>query len=533
MTVSASTRPAPPTVWGVLRHPGFKGLWSGGSVYFIGNAMLTMAAAWRMVEVDGSSFLAALVQTASFLPMFLLVLPAGVLADISDRRRLIQRALGVQAVLVALLSVLTMVGAAPALLILLLIFVSGCCTALMSPAWNSSIAESVPRDELPQAITLVGIAFNAARAVGPALAGAAFLWIGAGGIFSLAVAGTLWFMHMVRRHPPAPHPPTRLPPERLWGGTMSAIRFARHSEVVLAQLVRTVAFGAAGSALWALLPAVGQQQLGQGAAGYGLLMGCMGGGAVLTGLWVGRARTRIGLERLVGGACIVYATVTVVAAFSRQPALTYPALVAAGGAWMAAMSTFNTATQTSVPPWVRARANALHTLSALGPFAIGSAFWGALAVPLGLSNALSLSALAMLTGLVLMRRFPLRVGALREVTPASVFDDFHISEQPHPDAGPVAVEIAYQVDPAHTAAFLEAVALLRAPRQRDGATFWRLYRDLGGSGAYVERFIVDSWADYLHQRSRATQADEALEAQVRAFLVDGSTVQVRHYIAEQ
>ena len=147
----------------------------------------------------------------------------------------------------------------------------------------------MPRDELPQAITAIGIAYNAARALGPALAGCVFALAGSGWVFVLAVAGALVLCEAVRRYPPRPHPPSRLPAERLWGGMLSALRFARHSETVLAQLVRTVAYSAAGSALWALLPVIGQRQLGLGAAGFGLLMGCLGTGAVVAGLVIGRA----------------------------------------------------------------------------------------------------------------------------------------------------------------------------------------------------------------------------------------------------
>jgi MFS family permease len=167
--------------------------------------------------------------------------------------------------------------------VLFFIFVAGSCTALLSPAWNSSIADSVPRDELPLAITTVSIAYNAARAVGPAMAGVVFSALGGAWNFAIAVASTLAMWWSIKRWPPRPHPPSRLPAERLWGGMLSALRFAWHSQTVLAQLVRTVAYSAAGSALWALLPVIGAKQLNLGAAGYGLLMGCLGTGAVLVG----------------------------------------------------------------------------------------------------------------------------------------------------------------------------------------------------------------------------------------------------------
>jgi MFS family permease len=533
-TAAPPLPPAPqPSIRATLRHRSFRALLSGGTVYFIGNAMQAMAAAWLMVEITGSSFLAALVQTAVFLPMFLLALPAGVMADTTDRRRMILVSLAVQAGVVALMAVLFLLGWAGAQTLLLLTFVAGCCTAMLSPSWNSAIVDVVPRDELPQAITAIGISYNSARALGPAMAGWVFAQFGAGWVFLFAVAGILVLLESVRRHPPRPHPPSRLPAERLWGGMLSALRFARHSETVLAQLVRTVAYSAAGSALWALLPVIGQRQLDLGATGFGLLMGCLGTGAVIAGLAIGRLRAVLGLEKLVATGCVVFALVMVVAALSHTRLLVYAALMFGGASWMSVMSTYNTATQTSVPPWVRARATAMHTLSALGSFAIGSAFWGALSDIVGLTTTLLMAALVMAAGLLLARPFPLRMGGSSEVTQVPLSEDLFVAHQPDPEAGPVAVEIGYRIQPDLTALFLDDVSLLRATRRRDGATFWRLYRDLNDPSRYVERFIVTSWADYLHQRSRSTIADQDLEAQLLEYLRPGESPSLQHYIAER
>lgn len=548
-TTPVALRPAPPpSIRRTLQHGVFRALWLASAGYFIANAMHTMAAAWLMVELTGSSFLAALVQTAVFLPMFVLALPAGVLADTTDRKRLIIGALLVQAASVLLLAVLLLLGWAGPATILLLTCVAGCCTAMLSPAWNSAVGEILPREELPQAIVAMSIAYNSARALGPTLAGfiyglakgagqgpdsghAAAL-TGGGVVFGFALLGTLamaWAMH---RWPPRPHPASRLPPERLWGGTLAGLRYARHSETILAQLVRTAAYSGSGSALWALLPVIGQQRLGLGAEGFGLLMGCLGTGAVAAGLVLGRLRQALGLERLVALSCTVFAAAMFTAALSRWAAPVYGGLVLAGAAWMSVMSTFNTATQTSAPPWVRSRATALHVLSALGSFAIGSAVWGAVAGLLGLPGTLCVAAALMLAGLLLARPFPLRMGAVHEVTQAP-FTDLLVADQPDNDDGPVAVEVSYKVQPALAEAFLAEVTGLRAPRQRDGATFWRVYRDLDDPTRYVERFIIARWADYLHQRARATVADQALEARLRSYLAPGEQVRMQHYIAER
>ncbi len=247
----------------------------------------------------------------------------------------------------------------------------------------------------------------------------------------------------------------------------------------------------------------------------------------------GVERTRLGLELLVNAGCVIFAAAMAIAAWSRWHALVYIALVAGGGAWMSVMSTFNTATQTSAPPWVRSRAAALHALSALGAFAFGSAFWGVVSSAFGLQAALTIATVAMLAGMLLARPFPLRMGQEPDVTPAAPWGDLFIADEPDPQAGPVAVEIAYRIRADDATAFLDALSALRAPRRRDGATFWRIYRDLGDPARYCERFIVTSWADYLHQRSRATLADQELEARVRSFVREGEAVTMQHYIAER
>ena len=545
--MDASAPPPPPAVAAAggsiratLRHRTFRQLWMASGVYFIANAMQAMAAAWLMVELTGSSFLAALVQTAVFLPMFVLSLPAGVLADTTDRRRLIIGALLAQAVVVVILSGLMLGGWGGPTVLLLFTFIAGCCTAMLSPAWNSAVGDVLPRDELPQAIIAMSIAYNGARALGPALAGLIYglahtlggTLVGGGTVFALAVGGTLVMAWTVHRHPPKPHPPSRLPPERMWGGMLSGLRYAWHSHMILAQLVRTAAYSGAGSALWALLPVIGQQRLGLGAEGFGFLMGCLGTGAVGVGLVIGKVRQRLGLERLVALCCGVFAAVMVIAALSRWAWPVYLGLMAGGAAWMSVMSTFNTATQTSAPPWVRSRATALHVLSALGSFAMGSALWGAVAGLVGLQAALCAAAALMLGNLLLARRFPLRMGAVHEVTQAP-FEDLLVQDQPDAEAGPVSVEISYRIQPELAEAFLAEVSQLKAIRRRDGASLWRVYRDLDDPARYVERFIITRWADYLHQRARATMADQSIEARLRDMLAPGETVRMQHFIAER
>jgi len=521
------------SIWAPMVVPAFRGLWLSGGIYFIGSAMHTTASSWLMVQVSGSSLLAALVQTAAFLPMFLLSLPAGVLADITDRARLILTALAVYATTAAALTVLAWQGLAGPATLLALTFVMGTCQAVQSPAWNSAINDTVGRDRMPQALTLVAVAFNGARAVGPALAGLVFAFAGASFVFGLAVATSLTMLFVVRRWRPSVHPPGKLPPERLWGGMLSALRFAWHSRATLGYLTRTVAFSTAGAALWALVPVIAHERMGLGATGFGSLMGCLGSGAVVSGLSLMRLRARFGLDPLIASCCVVFALTMGVAAFAPWHWLVYVAFVCGGGAWMCVMSTFNVATQSAAPAWVRGRSVSMFTLCAMGSFALGSAWWGAVAELLGVSATLSLAALCLLASMLLARLYPLRALDSSEVTQVTALGEVSLADEPAPEAGPVAVEIVYRVRDEHVAAFLDTVALLRAPRRRDGATMWRAYRVLGEPGCYTERFIVASWLDYLRQRARSTVADHELEARVRAFQVEGTPIVMHHYLAER
>jgi MFS family permease len=544
--------------WTTLRNPTFKAIWLSSGAYFIANAMHVMVASWLVLEITRSSFLAAIVQTAVFLPMFLLALPAGVLADTTDRRRLMLAALGVQTAGVALLCLLLFLGSAGATSLLLLTFIAGCCTAVLTPAWNSMVGEILPREYLPQAITTMGIAHNTARALGPTFAGLlyAFLqsWVeggfaftdsssleptgfedraaslSGGGVLAVSLGGTVLLAWAINRWPPAPHPIDRLPPERLWGGTLAALRYARHSHVMLSQLVRAAAYGSTASAMWALLPAISSQRLGSGASDYGVLMGCLGGGAVAAAFFIGRMRTELGLERLVKVGILAFAVALAVVALSPAVWPIYFALALCGAAWMAVMSTYNTATQSSAPPWLRSRASALHVLAAMGSFALGSSVWGALAALTSLQVALLVAAVAMLSGILLARPFPLRMGQVLEVTPAP-HEQLLLADEPDPEAGPVAVELIYHVQAADIEKFLQEAVHLRASRQRDGASFWRLYRDLGDGSRYVERFIVQNWVGYLRQRNRKTAADREIEVAIRSCL--HADPETRHYLAER
>lgn len=503
-----------------------------GGCYYVGNAMQNMAASWLVVERSGSPLVTALVQTAAFAPMFLFSLPAGVLADTIDRRKLMLAVQGVYGASALLLALLEATDALGALGLLWLTFVLGTCSALQSPSWNSAASEAVERQDIPQAVTLFSMAYNGARVLGPLLAGAVLAASGAGLVFLVAALAAVGMSYATWRWPPAPPAKSRLPAERLWGGMALALRYAWHSPATTAQLVHTVAFCVIGSALWALLPLVAQQRLGLEATGFGMLMACLGGGAITAGIFLGELRQRLGLAKLGIAARVLFAGAMVTAAMSARVAHVCCALIAGGMAWMAMLSTLNAATQTSVPAWIRARATAMHNASSLGSFALGSILWGALANLATLQVSLCVAAACLVLSAFLERRFPLRMGSDSETTLVDGTAPLQVVDEPDFEAGPVAVEVIYFIDPAHAASFLETVRPLADFRRRNGATFWRIYKDLDELGRYAERFIVTSWGDYLRQRARQTIALQQLEADARRFQRAGLPVTTRHYLAE-
>jgi MFS family permease len=407
----------------------------------------------------------------------------------------------------------------------------GACFALQSPAWHTTQAEAVPLKTLPAALALGSVSYNAARAVGPALAGGIAMGAGPAAVFAAAgacfcVGVTVIFRwRFVRKA-------GNFPPERLWNGLRGAIRYTRHSKVMRMQMLRTIVFVASAGGLWALLPVLARDQLRIGAGGYGVLFGSLGGGAILGAFLLPSIQRRFEMNAVVTVSVIVYGVAMLLAAYVHHVVLLCLALVPAGAAWMMVGNINLAAMQTAIPSWIRARAMAVYLLTFQGAMALSGAVWGGVAEYMGVPVSLAIAAATMAGGLAIMRRTPVRFGSEADVTPSSLdFAQWDFKEPP-PEQGSVAVQIEYQIDPATKDAFLRAVHAVGAARCRDGSRFWRLYRDLSDPAKYVERFIVDSWTEYLRQQSRATIADRLVEERVRAFHVGERSPLTSHYIAE-
>ena len=438
-----------------LGEPGFRKLWLASLGSNFGTLIQTVGAAWLMTTLVHSADMVAFVQAATALPIMLLSVPAGAVADIWDRRHVMLLAQAVMAVAALLLTVLAYRGVLTPWSLLGFTFLLGCGSALYGPAWQSSVGEQVPIAHLPAAVALNALGFNIARTVGPALGGAIVAAAGAQTAFLIntcSYVGLIAVLAAWKR----PRPAATLPPESIGAAIGAGLRYARLSPAIRTVLVRSAVFGLFASSMWATVPLIARDQLGGGPLTYGLLLGAFGGGAVLAALASTALRRRYGPEQIVTLSSGVFGLATIVMAVSESLWLSVPFMVFAGGAWVLSFSTFNVLTQVSSPRWVVGRTLAFYQTGVFGGIAVGSWMFGMCAEYVGLRIGLVTGGLALLAAVLLGRRWPLHAAGMADVGPLenAVADHAHLAVDP--DAGPIVVSVEYRVDAANIGAFIEA-----------------------------------------------------------------------------
>jgi MFS family permease len=514
--------------WRPLRAPLFRNLLAANVVSDMGAFMQTVGAAWLMVSLHGGPLYVALIQTASALPFFVFALPAGAVGDIVDRRRLILVTETWMLVTAVAIAVATIAGAMTPWLLLALTFALSAGDAIETPTWRAILPELVGKEDLAAASALSGIEFNFARAVGPAAAGLLIAMAGVGAAFTLNAVSFLGVIVVIARwRRPVNNRTT--PRETVRGATVAALRYVRYAQSLRGLMLRSGTTMFFASALLALLPSVAHSVSG-GSAGYGVLLGCFGAGAVVGAVVLPRARARFSTETVaVCGVVLLGLSIITTSALHRMPFLSAVVLVA-GAAWIVFISLMNALMQLLAPDWVRARVLAVFMLVFQGALAVGSAMWGAIADRGGLHIALVAAGIGVLLSAALGR-----VASLPDTTadtspwihwrlPAVVSD-----AGPRPDAGPVLVMSQYIVSGESVRAFLDAMDAYARVRRRDGAYRWGVFRDVENAGSFVETFLVSSWAEHLRQHERSTQADREIEQRVLS-LATGDRV-VRHYVS--
>jgi predicted MFS family arabinose efflux permease len=394
--------------WAPLREPLFRSLWIAAVISYTGTWMQNVGAGWLMTQLSTSPLMVGLVQAAATVPVFLVVLPAGALADMVDRRRLLLFTQSWMVLAAAALGVLTLLHAVNPWVLLMFTFLLGLGAVMNDPAWQAITPEVISPQRHASAVALNSAGFNVARAVGPALGGIVVAAAGSGWSFLLNAAsffGVILFLYSWRR---APH--QALPTRRVRDAIVEGFRHVRATPQVRSVLIRTGAFSVGASSLLALLPVVCQPH---GAQGYGFLLTCFGGGALAGATLLPRLRLRYSVDGLVAGATVVFAAMTFAAGQVHFFEGLCLVLFTAGAAWIGILACFNVVAQTMCPSWMRARALSMYLLVLQGGMALGSAVWGALASRQGVPAALMWSALAMVVGLTSIRRHRLTTAELK------------------------------------------------------------------------------------------------------------------------
>lgn len=526
--LTPSERPA--SAWDPLREPVFRALWLASLVSNVGTWMQNVGGSWLMTTLSPSPLLVALMQTATSLPVFLVGLPAGTLADLVDRRRLLLVTQTWMLVCAGILAALTFAGLTTPLVLLLLTFGLGLGATANNPAWQATTPEVVSRARLPGAIALNGAGFNLSRAVGPALGGIIVASVGPGANFLLnavSFLGTIVVLYRWRRQPRTPSRER----EGLLSATRAGLRYVRHAPDLRVVLARSGMYILGASALWALLPLVARQNLGLDATGYGILVGSLGVGAVGGAVLYPRMRARWTADQLVPLSIFLFAVMLLLLAWVPVVLLVCVALGFAGIGWMATNSSFQIAVQTGTPGWVRARAIGVYLLVFQGGLAIGSGVWGVVAEQVGNPLALSFAAAVLVVGVAVSRRLPLREVTEQEVRLSTHLPPPRVEDEPAPRQGPVLVTAEFRVEPGNAPEFVRAMRAVERVRRRDGAVRWGLFHDPADPERYLETFLVDSWVEHQRQHERTTEADRAVEQHAYDLTQGGAAVAVSHLVA--
>jgi MFS family permease len=493
-----------------LRNRAYAVLWTATVVTNIGWWMYTAAAAWLMTDLSMDPLMVSLVQVSSSLPMFLLALPAGALADVVDKRRFLIWAESAIVVISAAFAALVWLDRISPVTLLLFTFLLGAGAAIVAPAWQSIVPLLIEdKEELPVAIALNSLGVNISRAIGPALVGVLTVGFGVSAPFWVnavsnlgSVGGLLWWRAPKQRS-------SRLPAERFLAANRTGARYARHNPLLRATLLRAVGFFIFASAYWALLPLVARTQIGGGPTLYGVLLGAIGAGAIAGALALPKLKARLDPDGVVVAASIGTAVALGLFGVAREPWTAFGASVLAGMCWIAAVSSLNVSAQYAL---------AIYDTAFSAAMAVGSAGWGKVASVIGLPTTHVVAAACALAAIPLMRRWKVQAAGRIDLAPSMHWPPPVVAGPIENDAGPVLVTVEYDVPADNRGAFLQALERLSAERRRDGAYAWGVFEDTARRGRFVETFLVESWLEHLRQHERVTKADHAIEEHVHSFL---------------
>jgi MFS family permease len=516
--------------WAPLRAPGFRRLWTAQFVSNIGSWMQTVAAQWVMTSLTSSAVLVTAISAAGSLPVLLLAIPAGALGDLVDRRWLILVTQVVMLAAAAGLAVLAALSALTPTLILVLLFVLGCGSAASAPTWQTLQPELVPPEQRQDAIALGSVNQNLARAVGPALGGLLLAATSAALVFGVNAASFVAVLLGVGLTV-LPKRSSTLPREHIVDAVRAGGRYVAFSPTLLALIVRSAAFIFPAGAIWALLPLVARGRLHLGSTGYGLLLGCVGVGAIASATFGPAVRRRFGPRSLYAAAALTIAGATALIAVSHSVYLDAVLLVGAGYAWISGLGLLGAAYQSEMPSWVKARGMSYYLIAFQGSNAIGGLAFGAVAQATSVATSLIVIAITLVLAAIVTWRLALPGTPAADVQPGEPWPVPLLAGDEAADPGPVLVAVRWQVRAQAANEFTALTRRLRAIRRRTGATSWRLYRESDDAAAFVETFIVGSWAEHERQHARIAPRDVEIFNQLDRALESGVAREVHHYLA--
>ncbi|MEM8553094.1 MAG: MFS transporter [Pseudomonadota bacterium] len=525
---AADAKAATPSAFAPLGRGSFALLWVATVISNTGTWMNDVGAGWLMTELSPSPATVALVQAATTLPVFLFALPAGALADIVDRRRLLLIVNLMMAAAALALTVLVGAGAMTVELLLIFTFLLGAGAAFVAPAWQAIVPGLVPRAELPAAISLNSVGINVSRAIGPAVAGvlivAAGLWAPflANALSFVAILVALW----VWRGETGGQ--RRLPPERLAPAMVAGVRYAAESPALKRTLVRAVAFFFFASCYWAMLPLIARDVLEGGAGLYGVLLGAVGAGAVSGAFILPAMRRRLDPGAMVMAGTVATAVTLVALAFAPNVIVASVGAALGGLAWITVLSSLQVSAQTALPNWVRARGLSLFLMTFSGAMALGSLVWGQVATLVGIPIALCAAAAGALVAAVLVRGIALSMPQGDGLAPALHWPEPAWTLPGEAGDRRVMIQVEYQVGPSDRAAFVGLMDKLGAARRRNGGYHWSLMEDVEQPDRFVETWHEASWLQHMRHHERVTGDDKAVQDSVLALLKDGAPPRINH-----
>jgi len=489
-----------------LGVPVFRRMWIASLGSNFGGLIQGVGAAWMMTSISESAAQVALVQASTTLPIMLFSLVAGAVVDSFDRRRVMLCAQIFMAIVSVSLAVSAWMGLMTPWLLLMFTFLIGCGGAFNNPAWQASVGDIVPRDQVASAVLLNSVSFNVTRSVGPAIGGAIVAAAGAAATFAVNAFSYIGLIVVIWLWKPKRNP-SALPRERLRAAMGTGVRYVALSPNIMRVLLRGFVFGTTAVVVLALLPLVARHLVQGNAVTYGILLGAFGVGAVVGAMVSRRIRERLSNETLVRAAFLAFAICALVTAFSTELVITGIALILGGASWVLALSLFNTTVQLATPRWVVGRALSLYQMSIFGGMALGSWLWGSVAEATDLTVALVIASIGMLAGALIGLKIPLLSNEILNLDPLNRWREPQVSVPVEPRSGPITIAVEYRIAVEDQVKFHLAMIDRKQIRRRNGAQGWTLNQDMSDPDVWIERFRLPTWLDYVRLHSRTTQAD--------------------------